>query len=323
MQRVEAVQSPSSMSAPSTPNITPVRPRLAGIRRIAPRSATIWASATAAWRRIPSSWRRTAGHRRVGWNKRDDRVTHGLDDRGVDPTGGQRLQPASAASPARRPCGTPSRPRPGRKCGAWMWVSTTMASACRAANPLAWQGRRASPSIVGRDDRAAASTSGRPSPRSVSGFVDEVQPATCGAATAAPAACRSGVRPTCPKGGPDGGDGGAGGDIWLVADRNVASLLAFRDHPHRRATNGAHGQGKKRHGAAATTCSSACPEGTVVHDQDGEVLADLVLGGRPVAGRRRRPGRPGQRPVPVATAGGRRRSPSRASRARSAGSGSS
>ena len=35
-------------------------------------------------------------------------------------------------------------------------------------------------------------------------------------------------------GGPNGGDGGKGGDVWLVADRNVASLLAFRDHPHRR-----------------------------------------------------------------------------------------
>ncbi|MER3453306.1 MAG: GTPase ObgE, partial [Acidimicrobiia bacterium] len=34
-----------------------------------------------------------------------------------------------------------------------------------------------------------------------------------------------------PRGGPDGGDGGRGGDVWLVADRNVASLLAFRDHP--------------------------------------------------------------------------------------------
>ena len=35
-------------------------------------------------------------------------------------------------------------------------------------------------------------------------------------------------------GGPNGGDGGKGGDIWLVADHNVASLIAFRDHPHRR-----------------------------------------------------------------------------------------
>jgi GTP-binding protein len=38
-----------------------------------------------------------------------------------------------------------------------------------------------------------------------------------------------------PRGGPDGGDGGKGGDVWLVASRDVASLLAFKDHPHRRA----------------------------------------------------------------------------------------
>ena len=50
------------------------------------------------------------------------------------------------------------------------------------------------------------------------------------------------------KGGPDGGDGGDGGDVWLVATTNQASLLGFRDHPHRRATDGKHGQGKKRHG---------------------------------------------------------------------------
>ena len=37
-----------------------------------------------------------------------------------------------------------------------------------------------------------------------------------------------------PKGGPDGGDGGKGGDVWLVANRNVASLLGFKDHPFRR-----------------------------------------------------------------------------------------
>ncbi|NDH22988.1 MAG: GTPase ObgE, partial [Actinobacteria bacterium] len=51
------------------------------------------------------------------------------------------------------------------------------------------------------------------------------------------------------KGGPDGGDGGDGGSIWLVADRNVASLLAFRDHPHRKGDNGSHGSGGNRHGA--------------------------------------------------------------------------
>jgi GTPase len=45
-------------------------------------------------------------------------------------------------------------------------------------------------------------------------------------------------------GGPNGGDGGDGGSVWLVADHNVASLLAFRDHPHRRAGDGVHGMGK-------------------------------------------------------------------------------
>jgi GTPase len=79
-----------------------------------------------------------------------------------------------------------------------------------------------------------------------------------------------------PKGGPDGGDGGQGGDVWLVADRNVASLLAFRDHPHRRATSGKHGQGKKRHGHSGDDLEVTVPEGTVVLDRDRTVLADLV-----------------------------------------------
>ena len=78
------------------------------------------------------------------------------------------------------------------------------------------------------------------------------------------------------KGGPDGGDGGAGGDVILRADRNVASLLAFRDHPHRRATSGKHGQGKKRHGARGADLVVTVPEGTVVRDREGELLADLV-----------------------------------------------
>ena len=65
------------------------------------------------------------------------------------------------------------------------------------------------------------------------------------------------------KGGPDGGDGGDGGSIWLVADRNVASLLAFRDHPHRKGENGSHGSGSNRHGARRDL-EVQVPEGTVV-----------------------------------------------------------
>jgi len=96
-----------------------------------------------------------------------------------------------------------------------------------------------------------------------------------------------------PKGGPDGGDGGSGGDVWLQADRNVASLLAFRDHPHRRATSGTHGMGKQRHGAGGADLVVHVPEGTVVRDHDtGEVVADLVgHGDRWLAARGGRGGR--------------------------------
>ncbi|HKA04343.1 MAG TPA: GTPase ObgE [Acidimicrobiales bacterium] len=79
------------------------------------------------------------------------------------------------------------------------------------------------------------------------------------------------------KGGPNGGDGGDGGSVWLVADRNVASLLPFRDHPHRRAGSGAHGRGKDQHGASGNDLVVAAPEGTVARDlYTGEVFADLV-----------------------------------------------
>ena len=82
-----------------------------------------------------------------------------------------------------------------------------------------------------------------------------------------------------PKGGPDGGDGGRGGDVWLVADRNVSSLLAFRDHPHRRAQDGTHGRGKRLDGARGRDLEVAVPVGTVVRVKDGPVLADLAAHG--------------------------------------------
>jgi GTP-binding protein len=81
------------------------------------------------------------------------------------------------------------------------------------------------------------------------------------------------------KGGPDGGDGGKGGDVWLVADRNTASLLAFRDYPHREATSGKHGAGKSRHWQSGTDTIVRVPEGTVVKDRRGTVVADLSVEG--------------------------------------------
>src|SRR3984957_13338772 len=77
------------------------------------------------------------------------------------------------------------------------------------------------------------------------------------------------------RGGPDGGDGGHGGDVWLVASVNQSSLLGFRDHPFRRATDGGHGSGQKKHGARGKDIIVPVPVGTVVRDNDGAVQCDL------------------------------------------------
>ena len=80
------------------------------------------------------------------------------------------------------------------------------------------------------------------------------------------------------RGGPDGGDGGRGGTVWMVATTNQSSLLGFRDHPHRRADNGKHGQGKARHGASGADLEVLVPVGTTVRSH-GTVLADLSASG--------------------------------------------
>ena len=77
------------------------------------------------------------------------------------------------------------------------------------------------------------------------------------------------------RGGPDGGDGGRGGDVWLTVDHNVASLLSFKDHPYRGATSGVHGQGKGKHGRSGNDLDVPVALGTVVRDLEGMVLADL------------------------------------------------
>ena len=77
------------------------------------------------------------------------------------------------------------------------------------------------------------------------------------------------------RGGPDGGDGGKGGDVWLVADTNQTSLLGFRDHPFRRAGDGSHGSGGRRHGRRGADLVVPVPVGTVVRDRDGAVVSDL------------------------------------------------
>jgi GTPase len=95
-----------------------------------------------------------------------------------------------------------------------------------------------------------------------------------------------------PRGGPDGGDGGRGGDVVLVADPGVGTLVEYHFHPHQRATRGAHGQGNNRKGAAGDGRTLPVPVGTLVRDTDGELLADLDRpGARFLAARGGRGGR--------------------------------
>jgi GTP-binding protein len=80
-----------------------------------------------------------------------------------------------------------------------------------------------------------------------------------------------------PLGGPDGGDGGRGGDVILVVDPSVTTLLDVHRHPHQRAASGKPGQGSNRSGAEGGDLLISVPDGTVVRDgETGEFLADLV-----------------------------------------------
>lgn len=82
-----------------------------------------------------------------------------------------------------------------------------------------------------------------------------------------------------PLGGPDGGNGGTGGDVIAVVDPSVTTLLALHHRPHQRASSGKPGQGSNRSGAAGQDVVIPVPEGTVVRDAQGEILADLVGAG--------------------------------------------
>src|SRR3974390_1744265 len=81
------------------------------------------------------------------------------------------------------------------------------------------------------------------------------------------------------RGGPDGGDGGAGGDVILQASHNEVSLLSFRDHPPRRAVSGTNGGGSRRHGRGGSELVVPVPQGTVVRGLDDAVVADLAQEG--------------------------------------------
>ncbi len=79
-----------------------------------------------------------------------------------------------------------------------------------------------------------------------------------------------------PLAGPDGGNGGDGGQIVLVADPQTTTLLSYHHSPHRNGGNGGFGMGDHRSGAAGESLELPVPVGTVVKDPNGEVLVDLV-----------------------------------------------
>src|SRR5918998_370600 len=82
-----------------------------------------------------------------------------------------------------------------------------------------------------------------------------------------------------PLGGPDGGNGGDGGNVVLEVDPSVHTLLDFHHRPHQKAANGRPGEGSNRHGARGEDRVLRVPAGTVVSTPDGRVIADLVGAG--------------------------------------------
>ena len=79
-----------------------------------------------------------------------------------------------------------------------------------------------------------------------------------------------------PRGGPDGGDGGRGGSIWAVADRNINTLIDYRYARIHRAKRGENGRGADKYGRGADDIVLRMPVGTVISDPDtGEAIADL------------------------------------------------
>ena len=79
-----------------------------------------------------------------------------------------------------------------------------------------------------------------------------------------------------PLGGPDGGNGGRGGDIILIVDPSVTTLLDFHHSPHRKATSGSQGYGDRKDGTYGEDLILTVPNGTVVFDAKGNQLADLI-----------------------------------------------
>ena len=87
-----------------------------------------------------------------------------------------------------------------------------------------------------------------------------------------------------PRGGPDGGNGGRGGDVVLIGSDQLNTLIDFRYKQHIKAGRGGHGMGKNRTGSKGKTITVKIPTGTQVFDEDKEtLLADITEAGQRAA----------------------------------------
>lgn len=83
-----------------------------------------------------------------------------------------------------------------------------------------------------------------------------------------------------PRGGPNGGDGGKGGDVVFIASSRLQTLLDFKYRQHFKAKKGEHGKGANKHGRSGADCLVNVPAGTIIKDiKTGEILADLIEDG--------------------------------------------
>src|SRR5690606_9820437 len=168
-------------------------------------------------------------------------------------------------------------------CSRW-WTAWCTTAPRRAASPPAWSRRRPRSGATPR----FRLRSGRPRPgcmNSPDSFIDEAVIEVV--AGRGGNGCVSFRREKfVPRGGPDGGNGGRGGDVVLVADRGLSTLLDQKLRPLARAEDGAHGAGHQRDGKAGADLVLRVPVGTVVREEgapeDAPPLADLVEHGQRV-----------------------------------------
>ena len=85
-----------------------------------------------------------------------------------------------------------------------------------------------------------------------------------------------------PEGGPSGGDGGLGGSVYLVGDKGATTMIDFKYKKHHKAPKGENGKTSNMHGRSGQNLYLKVPLGTIVKDELGNVLADIIEDGQEV-----------------------------------------